>query len=216
MRLIPVESNEQAGVIGASLIAHKADHPIYAAFPGGRSVVPIYQELARYPAAILEQLNVRIADERIGAERNEAVIREHLIEPAERRGATIGLRTPLLEGDRDAIIASYRETIDTETFDVVLLGVGEDGHVLGLYPGFPQLDSTEKVEAFDDSPKPPPERMTTTLRCYDPRRTRAIILFLGEGKRAAFEAFRREPDHHTIPAAYFAAFEDAYVITDLL
>ena len=215
MRTIPVGSAREAGVIGASLIAARAQRSCSIAIPGGRSVVPIYEELARYPAAVLENLRIRIADERIFGEKNETVIREHLITPAEQRGMRIDFRTPL-EGDRDRIVESYDATIDVDTFDVVLLGVGEDGHVLGLYPGFPQLDSTERVEAFDDSPKPPPERMTTTFRCYDPTRTRAILLFLGEGKRAAFETFRRGPDYHELPAAYFSSFEDVSVITDLL
>ena len=214
MRVIITNTPQEAGVIGAALIAERAFEPIHVSLPGGRSVVPVYSELSRYPASILSNLRIRIADERIIGEKNEAVIEEHLIAPARKRGIAFDLKAPIQEGSPAAIVESYAETIDTDSFDLVLLGVGEDGHVLGLYPGFPQLDSSNKVESFFNSPKPPPERMTTTFVCYDPRRTRAIVLFIGEGKREALRRFMERPDHHELPAAYFATFDDVIVITD--
>jgi 6-phosphogluconolactonase len=215
MRTIRVENPHEAGIIAASLIAEIARGSVFISLPGGRSVVPVYDELSRYPRSVLSNLRIRIGDERIFGEKNEQVIEERLIAPARARGIMFDFKAPS-GPSREEIIASYKDTIDTDVFDLVLLGVGEDGHVLGLYPGFPQLDSSERVEAFDDSPKPPPERMTTTFNCYDAHRTRAILLFLGEGKREALTRFLAEPDHHTLPAARFASFKDAFVITDLL
>ena len=50
------------------------------------------------------------------------------------------------------------------TFDVLMLGVGPDGHVASLFPGFPQLDVDDRIAvAVTDSPKPPPERITLTF-----------------------------------------------------
>ena len=78
-------------------------------------------------------------------------------------------RMPADGADLDAGANAYKAELvrvlgDPPRFDVVLLGVGPDGHVCSLFPGHRALDETSRrVVAVTDSPKPPRERLTLTL-----------------------------------------------------
>ena len=76
--------------------------------------------------------------------------------------------------------------------DVVLLGVGPDGHVASLFPGRPDPDTDDTVIAVTDSPKPPPTRISLTypvLASAD----EVWLLATGEEKRDAVSAARNDP-----------------------
>ncbi|HVA11284.1 MAG TPA: 6-phosphogluconolactonase [Candidatus Dormibacteraeota bacterium] len=67
-------------------------------------------------------------------------------------------------------------------FDMVWLGMGEDGHTLSLFPGHPALNDTEPlVIAVHDSPKPPPDRISLTLRALS-KSSNCLIMATGNGK----------------------------------
>jgi len=83
-----------------------------------------------------------------------------------------------------------------------MLGVGPDGHVASLFPGFPQLDVRDRVAVpVTGSPKPPPERISLTFDALN-RADEVWFLVSGEGKAEAVgRALATEPpDVHEIPA----------------
>ncbi|MEU8953487.1 6-phosphogluconolactonase [Streptomyces sp. NPDC048518] len=66
--------------------------------------------------------------------------------------------------------------------DHVWLGVGEDGHTLSLFPGLDAVEVTDRlVVGVHDSPKPPPERITLTLRALRGAQD-CLVIAAGAGK----------------------------------
>ena len=74
--------------------------------------------------------------------------------------------------------------------DVVLLGVGEDGHTASLFPGHPALRATGLAVGVRDAPKTPPQRVTLTLNAFQAAR-RVMILATGAGKAEAVARAKR-------------------------
>jgi 6-phosphogluconolactonase len=88
---------------------------------------------------------------------------------------------------------------DRPFFDVVMLGLGEDGHTASLFPGSPLLDErTHWVAPVRTDAKPPPIRITMTLPLLES--THALVyLAAGEGKREI--AKRALAGDESLPAA---------------
>ena len=99
-------------------------------------------------------------------------------------------------------------------FEVLMLGVGPDGHVASLFPGHPALDIDDRIAVgVTDSPKPPPERISLTFPALN--RTRSVwFLVSGEGKAQAVARAMGGADRHEIPAAGVAGQEDTIWFLD--
>jgi 6-phosphogluconolactonase len=184
-------------VIAEAARAYAARGRFAMAIPGG-SVVPALK------AVTLDWKRTHIfwVDERAvppsSPDSNFRLAHEVWLGPAQADASAIH-RMPADGPDLQAAAHDYSLEItrtlgQTPRFDLVLLGVGPDGHVASLFPGRREAAAEEEalVLPIVDSPKPPPRRLTLTMRLLTSAR-RVIVMALGESKRAVMqEALTRE------------------------
>ncbi|MDJ0870762.1 MAG: 6-phosphogluconolactonase [Gammaproteobacteria bacterium] len=94
-------------------------------------------------------------------------------------------------------------------FDMVLLGMGEDGHTASLFPG-QEHPRDELVHAVHNAPKPPPDRVTLSAPALGDTR-QILLLVTGSSKRPAIQAWcQGEP----VPIARIEGMSLMEVLTD--
>jgi 6-phosphogluconolactonase len=140
---------------------------------GGRIAAKVLRTLKDLPAAVAidwSHVDLWWGDERFlpsgDPDRNETQARAALLDDLPLDPARVH-PMPATDGpdgpDAEAAAVRYAGEIDGAPFDVLMLGVGEDGHVASLFPEHPVLNETGTTAAVHNSPKPPPTRITLTM-----------------------------------------------------
>ncbi|HHT13739.1 MAG TPA: 6-phosphogluconolactonase [Propionibacterium sp.] len=81
--------------------------------------------------------------------------------------------------------AEYEAELGDTSFDITLLGIGEDGHVASIFPNHPSFEVTGRaVIGVEDSPKEPTERISLTIPTLN-RADEVWMMATGEAKAAA-------------------------------
>jgi len=107
--------------------------------------------------------------------------------------------------DAEAAAEAYAEVLAEHgavpTFDVCMLGVGEEGHTASIFPGSPAVYERERsVVAVHDCPKPPPTRVSLTLPAIG-RASQVWLMTAGQDKAAAVAMALGGADEVAVPAA---------------
>ncbi|XP_068654261.1 probable 6-phosphogluconolactonase 2 [Aristolochia californica] len=93
------------------------------------------------------------------------------------------------------------ETSDSPKFDLVLLGMGPDGHVASLFPQHKALEENDEWVTFiTDSPKPPPERITFTLPVINSASNVAVVVTGINKAEAVHQVFDNARSDSQLPA----------------
>ncbi|MBC8163562.1 MAG: 6-phosphogluconolactonase [Roseiflexaceae bacterium] len=168
-----------------------------AALAGGSTPKAMYQLLAQPPLreqVPWEHVLLFWSDERFvapdDAESNFLLAREALLDHIPLPAAN-AFPVPTIGSSPEAAAMAYAETIaantgETMVLDLVLLGMGPDGHTASLFPGHPALTILPSLDviAVHHSPKPPPDRISFTLPLIN-RAANVLVLATGAEKAEA-------------------------------
>jgi len=176
----------------------------YLALAGGETPRGCYERLARppyrdalpWPSVFVywsDERQVPLDDPSSNYAMAKAALLDHLRIPPEQVFPLVGDPTPALR--RIPADAGGRPR-----FDLIHLGMGEDGHTASLFPGSPVLEEVRApVAQVHDAPKPPPERLSLTLPLLNAARA-VLLLVPGASKREALaRVLRRDP---ALPASH--------------
>ncbi len=191
-----------ARLVTALVDAQAGGRVVHLGLTGGRigtSTLAVLGESQARDAVDWSRVHVWWSDERFvptgDPERNETGAREALLDrvpiPADHVHAM-----PAAGGawgdDVDAAAAAYADDLaaaarpedhgPVPAFDILLLGVGPDGHVASLFPEHPALHDDRSVCGVRGSPKPPPTRISFTMPTIN--RAREVWLVASGAEKA--------------------------------
>jgi len=202
VELIRVENDEEAAAVVAAELAAAAQEGLQIVLTGGTTPQRAY-ELAAEREPNWSKAGVWWGDERCvppeDQHSNYRLARERLLD----RLSAQPRRVERIRGElgAEAAAAEYDRALDGARLDLVLLGIGPDGHAASLFPGEPTLDERSrravpakaKLEPFVD-------RVTMTLPVLRSA-TEVLFLVTGETKADAVERAFGLPPGPATPAS---------------
>ena len=177
------------------------------ALAGGISPLDAYRIFSTYRDIPWKKITMIPTDERCyppgHAGRNDTLLRNVF----GRTGCSIVSLETFFENDRVPGNGKVEELLP---FDLTILGLGEDGHTASLFPAAPELGSIKYIASIHDSPKPPSERISLTLKALNHSRN-IIFCVTGRRKRSALKLLLENTD---IPAGMIRPSDKLIILAD--
>lgn len=171
---------------------------------GGRSAQALYQNINKNnQTKKLRNTNIFLTDERNVPPKselsNQKLIEDNLLSGLDLTNNSTFNAYDINLGDPSLICKSY-ESIMPDSIDLILLSMGEDGHIASLFPNSTALREDHKKILSVNAPKSPPSRFTITPRVINSAK-KIIVLCFGKEKRKKYEeALLDADDTDSIPA----------------
>lgn len=173
---------------------------------GGKTPLPLFQQLSHIPLD-WQKVFITLADERwVETESdasNEKLVRDNLLQNNAAKATFISLKKDVASAAEGAKEVKKEILSLSLPFDVVILGMGEDGHTASLFPGATNLmkglDLTSDTTVIEMTPlTAPSERVTLTLPTL--LNSRDIFIHLvGENKLTVLEKAMQGNDITEMP-----------------
>ncbi|WP_224364952.1 6-phosphogluconolactonase [Hyalangium versicolor] len=168
------------------------------ALSGGKTTGPIYRALAGMDLP-WERVDFYFADERCvppdHPDSNYLLAEQTLLRSVKAKPEQV-FRMEGERQDREGAAKDYEARLPP-VLDVVVLGMGEDGHTASLFPGTAAVEERERRVLAVVGPKPPPWRLTLTLPVLNGAR-KVLFVVAGAGKQ---EALKRVRSGENLPSA---------------
>ncbi len=198
-------ADRMASVLATSIAARgRADF----ALAGGNTPRRAYELLAsRYVTTVpWEKVHIWFGDERCvppdHVDSNYGAARQALLSRVAIPAIQVHRMVAEIE-DRDGAARAYDAALPAE-LDLLLLGLGPDGHTASLFPGSTALGEVERRVVAVVGPKAPPNRLTLTPPAIAAARV-VLVLAAGSDKAAAVaRAFASDASPDAIPACLLA------------
>jgi 6-phosphogluconolactonase len=184
MQVTVFETPETLAATAAELLATAAMASIHErgefhiAMAGGSTPRATYELLANNPVIPWPKVHVWFGDERCvpndNAESNYRMVREALLDRTPIRSQNVH-RMNGENADREAAAKAYEASLPA-AFDLVVLGMGEDGHTASLFPGSPAVGENERKVLAVTGPSQPAERLTLTPPALASARAKLILV----------------------------------------
>lgn len=178
---------------------------------GGTTPKRIYQLLAKEQHD-WKTWHVYLGDERCLAsddtERNSLMIKESLLDHVDIPQSQTHMILAEL-GAEKAASAYARVVKEALPFDLVLLGMGEDGHTASLFPQH-KYPSDTMIQVVHDAPKPPSDRVSMSTNCLN-NTYASLLIITGKSKQNAIRLWRAGED---LPVTHISAKESLQVMLD--
>ncbi|HEX9810498.1 MAG TPA: 6-phosphogluconolactonase [Burkholderiales bacterium] len=192
----------------AARIAQVLEHAVArrgracVALAGGNTPRSVYRRLAQAHRLPREQLEIYFGDERAvppnDPQNNYQMARETLLDAASLAPAQI--HRIVAEGaDLEAAADDYAARLP-DRLDLIILGIGEDGHTASLFPGSPALNERARKVVVVDAPKPPRRRLTVTPPVIAAARVKIVLASGAEKSDAVARALEGSEDINGCPA----------------
>jgi 6-phosphogluconolactonase len=172
------------------------------ALSGGNTPAPVYRALARSPDLSWPNVAIFFGDERAVPPTDPAsnfrMASESLLDQVPLSANQVH-RMEAERPDRDAAAAAYAAILP-DRFDLMLLGLGDDGHTASLFPHAPTLTERLLRVVPAAGPTPPVHRLTVTPPVLAAARA-TVVLVTGPDKAAMVARVLEGPDiPDTLPA----------------
>ena len=106
-----------------------------------------------------------------------------------------------IEAAKDAFTQVWERDMGQRSFDLMVVGMGPDGHVASLFPYSGQLESPDTIIAVVDSPKPPPQRLTVSMSVLKQAHLTWVVTAGLSKAKAVESALEKQADLHQIPVS---------------